>query len=101
MTWTQDVDALLEQAAAEGRVPGAVSVVAGPDGLLHESAAGGDHLVAAGAEMLDEREADAAVGAGDEDGGHQSGSTSPEPPISEGTSRILATPSWMRSTVSW
>ena len=40
MSWTDDVDALVRQAVAEGRVPGAVAVIAGPEGLRHESAAG-------------------------------------------------------------
>ena len=39
-TWTTTLDAILEDAVATGAVPGAVAVVAGPDGLRHVAAAG-------------------------------------------------------------
>ena len=39
-TWTTAIDALLERAVATGAVPGAVAVVAGPEGVRHVAAAG-------------------------------------------------------------
>ncbi|HEY3189783.1 MAG TPA: serine hydrolase domain-containing protein [Solirubrobacteraceae bacterium] len=40
MSWTSDLDGLLERAVAERRVPGAVAVVTGPGELVYEGAAG-------------------------------------------------------------
>ena len=64
-------------------------------------AAYANDLIAAGAEVFRQGQPDAAIGTRYQDVGHQSGSAMPEPPISEGMSRILVTPSWMCSTVSW
>jgi methyl acetate hydrolase len=39
-TWTDGIDALLEGAVQSGAAPGAVAIVVGRDGVLHQSAAG-------------------------------------------------------------
>jgi methyl acetate hydrolase len=48
-TWSDNVDELLEGAVARGAIPGAVAVVAGPEGMRHEAVAG--RLVADGPEV--------------------------------------------------